>query len=251
MRFIPAIIVLLLAPLTPALAETSTSCFVGYAYHLESGEFAYTETHHLTLKNGDPTTWNVTYRDPEGATIALKQMDFTAHPFVPVYRLEILGEGYVEGIGHDDGWTMYRRDSADAALHTKAFAVQASIAGDAGFHPFVQAHFDELMAGDTVHFSFVVAGRLSVIDMQAYRIEDTTFEGQPAVQIKAELDSWLLNWIVNPIILVYDPQSKKLLEYRGISNMHDAHGETYPVRVSYYSEPPPEASQAANYCSAK
>lgn len=248
MRIFLAFIVLLLIPAAPALAETSQRCFVGYAYHLNSGEFAYTETHNRTLKNGNPVTWHVTYRDPQGNTIAVKKMDFTDHPFVPVYRLKILGEGYVEGIRHNGGWAMYRRESAGAKLKTKRFMIEAPVAGDSGFHPFLQAHFQQLMVGETVYFSFVVAGRLSVIDMQAYRIEDTTFEGEPAVQFKAELDSWLLNWVVDPIILVYDPETQDLLEYRGISNMHGPDGETYPVRVSYYTEPPPEAEHAAGYC---
>lgn len=248
MRSLTAVLIFVLLPVSAVLAQTTKHCFVGYAYHLESGEFAYTETHHQTLKNGKPVTWNVRYRDPQGDTIAVKTMDFLHSPFVPVYRLEIPAEGYVEGIGDDSGWQMYRREKSGAALETEAFALKPPIAGDAGFHPFVQAHFDALMAGETVEFSFAVAGRLAVIGMQAYRIDNTRFEGQPAVQFKAELDMWFVNWFVDPIILVYDPDTEELLEYRGISNMHGPDGEAYPVRVSYYAQPPPEAAQAADYC---
>lgn len=252
MRIFLALTVLLLLPAYPALADTTQRCFVGYAYHLDSGEFAYTETHHLTLNNGDPVTWDVTYRDPQGHTIAVKSMDFTDNPYVPAYRLKISGEGYVEGIRHNEaGWAMYRRSSAGANVETKPFSIDPPMAGDSGFHPFVQAYFDALMSGKTVEFSFVVAGRLSVIDMRAARIENTTFEGKPAVQFKAELNSWFLNWFVNPIILVYYPDNKRLLQYSGISNMHGPDGEAYLVRVSYYTEPPLEADQAAGYCDSR
>lgn len=248
MRLLLLVIVALLVPAAPALAQASQRCFIGYAYHLDTGDFAYTETHHQTLKNGQPVTWQITYRDTQGNTIAIKTMHFKAHPFVPVYRLEILADGYVEGIRHDGGWVMYRREHTGADVETKAFAISPPMAGDSGFAPFVQAHFDALMDGQTLTFSFVVAGRLDVIDMQAYRIQDTSFEGKPAVQFKVDLDSWLLNLFVNPIILVYSPDTQRLLEYRGISNMHGSDGEPYPVRVSYYAKPPPEADRAAAYC---
>lgn len=250
MRFFLLLTVALLVPAFPALAQMSQRCFIGYAYHLDTDDFAYTETHHQTLKNGQPVIWKITYRDPQGNMIAVKSMRFKAHPFVPVYRLEIRAEGYVEGIRHDGGWVMYRREHTGANVETKAFAIDTPMAGDSGFAPFVQTHFDALMAGQTLAFSFVVAGRLDAIDMQASRIQDTTFEGEAAVQFKVELDSWLLNLFVNPIILVYSPDTQRLLEYRGISNMHGADGQPYPVRVSYYSQPPPEADQAAGYCDA-
>lgn len=248
MRTLSVVIVMMLLPAGAAMAQITHTCFVGYAYHLETGEFVYTETHRQTLKDGDPVTWDVTYRDPQGDTIAVKNMNFTDHPFVPVYRLKILGEGYVEGISHDGGWVMYRRANSGADRATEAFTIEAPIAGDSGFHPFVQAHFDALMRGETVAFSFVVSGRLSVISMEAKRVRKTTFEGEPAVVFRAGLATFFINWFVDPIILVYDPDTERLLEYRGISNLHGPDGETFPVRVSYYSEPPPQAQQAAGYC---
>lgn len=243
------LVVLLAALLLPcgslALAQTVQRCFVGYAYHLESGTFAYTETHHQTLQDGKPVSWQVTYRDPQGNIIATKNMDFSRNPLVPVYRMQIPAEGYMEGIGYDNAWVMYRREKTGSQIETQPFALKAPIVGDAGFNGFVKAHFKALMQGQTVKFSFAVAGRLSVIDMKALRIQDTTFEGQPAVQFKAQLDMFLINLFVDPITLVYDPDSMRLLEYRGISNMHGADGKPYPVRVSYYTQPPPAAAQNA------
>ena len=40
-------------------------------------------------------------------------------------------------------------------------------------------------------------------------------------------------------VLLYDPQQRRLLEYRGISNLHDPRTrEAYSVRIVYPSVPP-------------
>lgn len=262
MRFVLMLLMATAAPLafaaTPAAGPPSQppddspdSCFTGYAYHLASGEFAYTEHHRQWLKDGNLVYWKVTYRAPGGDVIARKTLAFPVSDYVPVYEMTILASGYMEGIRHDEsGWRMVLRKREGAALQTQAFELEPPMAGDSGFHPYVQARFSDLMAGDTVEFKFVVSGRQSVVDMQAFRIDDTTFEGEPAVQFRAELDMFLVNWFVDPLELVYDPDSKRLLEYRGIGNMHNAKGEAYPVRVSYYTEVPPEAKGIAEYVGA-
>lgn len=238
MRLIAAIC--MLAASGAAAANSPRECFTGYASNLESGAFVYTEHHQRTYKNGRPVEWQVTYRTPEGEVMARKTLDFSANRFVPTYQLKIPDEGYREGIERTEegGWRMFRRETTNAARDTRSFKVNKNTAADSGFDPFVKGHLNTLMTGETVTFSFGVAGRQSVVDMKARRIDDTTFEGERAVQFKASLDMFLVNWFVDSIKLTYDPDTRALLEYRGISNMHNEAGDTYPVRVSYYSEPP-------------
>lgn len=219
--------------------QTTRRCFNGYAYTLESGEFRYVEHHEQVLFNGQPIRWYVTYLNPQGEVIATKEMYFKADDTVPVYTFRIPADGYVEGIRHENGvWTMFRREGEHAEMETETFEVTAPMAADSGFHPLVQKYFDELMAGKTLDFRFAVAGNQSVIDMTAEKIGTTTFEGEPAVVFRASLDMFFISWFVDPLLLTYDPQTERLLEYRGIGNMHNAQGEVYPVRVSYYTEVP-------------
>lgn len=57
-----------------------------------------------------------------GDVIARKQFDFSDNRTVPVYTLDLLREGYREGIRHDaQGWRMIRRESTDAATKTEGF----------------------------------------------------------------------------------------------------------------------------------
>ncbi len=236
---------------TPALAaDGNKHCFTGYGYQLESNEFRYTEHHEQTLDDdGRPVDWTVTYRDPDGEVIARKTLDFSHDEFVPVYEMRMVDSGYLEGIERDeDGWRMFRRNGENAERETEAFELTENLAADSGFHPFLQSRFETLMDGETRRFRFAAAGRQSVIDLRATRIEDTEFEGETAVRFEAELDMWLVSFFVDSLVLTYDPDTRELLEYRGIGNLHDAEGETYPVRVAYYSEPPSEAGDVDTAC---
>ncbi|HET7315722.1 hypothetical protein [Salinisphaera sp.] len=226
----------------PALAQPDATrvdangltCFNGYGYTLDGGDYRYTEHHEVKRVNGKITTWNVTYVGANGQVLAKKHMDFTANPTIPMYRMTMPKSGYEEGIRRDHGqWTMFKRESAGAEIQTKPFTIDEPMAADSGFNQLVQEHFEALESGRSVDFKFVAAGRQSVIDLKAYKSGETTFEGSPAVVFTAELDMFLISHFVPSLKLTYNPQSKRLLEYRGVGNIHNAQGEVYPVRVSY------------------
>ncbi len=222
-----------------ASEDATMRCFNGYAYTLDGGEYRYTEHHEQHLSAGKITTWDVDFVGRDGTVIATKHMDFTANDTVPTYTLKILADGYSEGIRHDGNtWTMFRKESADAKEQTKTFKIEPTMAADSGFNTLVQQNFDTLESGKTVPFKFAAAGRQAVINLKASKTGTTEFEGKQAVVFNAELDMFLVNFFVDSLKLTYDPDSKHLLEYRGIGNMHDASGKVYPVRVTYASEIP-------------
>lgn len=237
------------ALLLPSLAAAQSTdggeqrCFNGYAYTLNGGEYRYTEHHEQQREDGRIKSWDVTYVGRNGETIATKAMDFSAHPTVPTYRMEIPADGYVEGIRRNDGWTMFRRESRDADEQTQTFAIEEPMAADSGFDPLLRDHFQALQDGKTVDFRFAAAGRQGVIELRAHKIGETTFEGRPAVQFEAELDMMFINFFVDSLKLTYDPDTKRLLEYRGIGNMRGADGKVYPVRVTYARDMPDVARE--------
>lgn len=229
---------------------TDSTCFTGYAYHRDSGDFVYTEHHEQVRRDGRAIDWRVTYRAPDGEVIAEKTLDFTRSPFVPVFTLEHRQSGDMEGIryGEDRGWLMIERDGPEGERLEKTFEVTGDTVADAGFHPFVRERFARLMDGDVVRFRFAVAGSRKVIDMRARRLDDTTFEGERAVRFVAELDLFLINLFVDDIEVTYDPETRRLLEYRGVSNMQNDEGDRYPVRIGYYAERPPQADGVTTAC---
>jgi hypothetical protein len=67
------------------------------------------------------------------------------------------------------------------------------------------------------------------------------FDGKPAITLAIEPDS-LLRLFVDRLDLTYEVKTRYLLEYRGVSNMHDEKtGKAFNVRIIYTDQPPKDA----------
>lgn len=225
-----------------AAAGQSTLRFYGYAYDLASNRFIYAERHEQQVRDGQWLGGSIAYYDGAGREMGRKQLDFSRDPYIPVYRLDLPAGGYYEGIREEGGrWTLYRRDSRAAPERSEALKREGATAADSGFHSIIRAHLDRIVEGEALRFRMAVAGQLDTFRFVVRRKGDTEFEGKPAVLLEAAADS-LLSLLSEPLQLTYDPKEGRLLEYRGLTNVHNpATGEAYTARISYYSTPPADA----------
>ncbi len=206
---------------------------VGFAYDLDSAELLYTEHHDFRFENGQLVGDSVLYRRPDGEIFAHKTLDFRPDLFVPGFHTRIPELGYEEGLRHEDGkLLLFRRKNGTARMQSKILETQGDSAADAGFHPYVQQNIARLLGGERLDFRFIAAGNLGAVTFKAQRIEDREFEGQPAVQFKVRVGSFI-GLFVDPLYLVYDPDTRQLLEYRGLTNMRDAQGDAIAARIIY------------------
>lgn len=241
-----------LLPLALAIASGAASAaeqavrFHGYAYDLAGGAHLYTELHESKIDGDRWLSGSITYIAPDGKLIGNKPLDFSKDPFIPIFRLELKpGGGYIEGISAvtAESITLFKKGYKDSAIAEKKVARPPSATADSGFHNLIRDRFPELMERKKIQFHFVVAGELDTFKFRGERIEDTTFEDKPAVRFEVQPDT-LLRLLVDPLELTYDPATRQLLEYRGISNLHDpATGKAYNVRIIYPSKPPAEAAK--------
>lgn len=236
--------VALLCLCVSAQAAEKTLRFHGYAYDLASNRYLYTELHEQKAEGDRWLGGSISYIAPDGSLIGKKSLDFSQDPFIPVFRLELKpGSGYIEGISAigKDSIEMYKKGYKDARESGKKVARPDNTTADSGFHNLMRAWFPDLMENKKVVFHFAVAGELDTFKFRGQRIDDATFEGKPAVRFRVQPDT-LLRLLVDPLELTYDPTNRRLLEYRGVSNLHDpASGEAYVVRISYASRPPEDA----------
>lgn len=216
--------------------------FYGYAYDLASGKYLYTEIHEPKIENGKEVSSTQTYYSPDGVLLGRKTLDYRNDPFVPLYRLDLSKEGYSEGVSaNGDRIEMFKVDGKGKAEKRKSIKKEAGMAADSGFDHIIQAQLPTLLAGKPVSFRFAVAGELDSFRFRITKVGEGSFEGKPAVKLLVQADS-LLRYIAPDLSLLYDADNKRLLEYRGVSNIHDpATGEAYNTRIVYFSKPPPDA----------
>lgn len=218
--------------------------FYGYAYDLDSKKYLYTEVHAQRYQGDHWLGGTITYYSPKGSEVGKKVLDFSKDPYIPLYRLDVKNVHYSEGISKitDDKVYLFKQNRGDASPQQATVDRKKDMAADSGFDSLIQAHFAELLKGKALHFPLAVAGKLDYYNFTISRLKDDTFEGKKAVRFKVELDSLLRLIAGKPLILTYDPDSKKLLEYRGISNLYDPKSDKpYQVRIDYYSKRPDDA----------
>lgn len=225
-----------------ALSAQAQGSFYGYAYDLKTGKYLYTEVHQPTFEGGKEVASTIRYYTPDGREIGKKTLDYRADAYVPKFRFDLPGEGYAEAITANGATIEVLKVSGKGQEKRKSIAREGFTAADSGFNHAVQDKLASLIKGEVLNFRFVVAGQLDSYRFKISKVGEGTFEGKPAVKLLVQADS-LLRFVAPDLNLLYDPESKRLLEYKGVSNIHDAKGKAYSARIIYPSEPPVDAPQ--------
>lgn len=219
--------------------DTMTLHFRGYAYDLDSGRYLYTEVHEQQVVDGEWVSGSLRFYAPDGTPFGRKTLDFSRDSFLPAYRLDF-GSHYSEGIAfRDGGVVMHRRRGQRVASET--VRVEGLMTADSGLLRVLRKHFDRLQAGETLKFRIVAPSRMGTYRFRARRAGDLVYEGAPAVLIEVEMDS-MLNLLAGPLLFTFEPHERRLLEFRGVTNVQDpATGDAYTVRTVYPETPPADA----------
>ncbi len=222
--------------------------FPAEAFERESGKLLYTESHRQCRVAGQLRYALMEYHSPDGDALARKWLDYRQGAATPDFQLEDLRSGYSEGARRKgDRVELNRRMTARAKTERNSFSVPDNAVIDSGFDEFVRANIDRLRDGKTVRLKFLVAGELDRFSFKAHGLEKTRWQGRDAFHLRVEHDSFLVRMLLAPILLWYDAESLRLLEYQGISNIKSARGDRYDARIVY----PPESRRVERVVPAK
>lgn len=215
--------------------------FEGYAYDLDSGKYLYTEVHQQRVVDGQWAGGSTDYVFPDGTRFGRKTYDFAGDKFLPTYTLDLVTEGYAEAIAGNGANIEMSRRRAGQKVETASVEKNGLVAADTGLPRMLLANWDTLVKGEKLKFRIAAPSRLDTFKFKAKRIEDTTFEGKPAVQIQVDMNS-MLNMFIGPLLFTFDPEDKRVKEFRGTTNIRNpATGADYKVRISYYATRPEDA----------
>lgn len=216
-------------------AIEKTVHYRGDAFDLRTGKFLYSENHTEFYRNGVHTHSYVSYRDAAGKEFAHKKVNFVPEKTQPSFELFDSRDGYTEGIRRENGKTIYyARRKAEEPLKSKAVVTPKPAVFDAGFDYFVRENFGALCSGKILSFYFAVPVEL---DYFAFRISQKG-SGEKCL-LYLELDNFFLRQLVKPVKLWYDNQTRRLLQYEGISNINGPDGKSLRVRIVFrYPENP-------------
>ncbi len=225
-----------------AWAETQSVDYIGEAYDLERADkLLYREQHSLSQRrNNDgsvtPISRRVEYFSADGELIAEKTNQYRGLATQPDFILKDLRHNYAEQAEQlADGWRLTLRE--DGASESRMINdADYELVIDAGFDDFIRKHWDALLKGQTVPFSFASVARQTSVN---FEVEASNPERlQQPLKITMTLRSSLLSWLLDPIQLDYQRSTRRLLRYRGLSNLQDnkQKGQQVDIRYRYFDD---------------
>ena len=179
---------------------------VGKATDPDTGDTVYLEHHYCSA---DLLACRVFYLRPNSQVIASKRLNYEPNLKAPELTFQD-----------------YRTDRELTIAESDADYVV-----DAGFDNFVRLQWQDLAEGEDVVFPFRLMDREKPITMRASEDGDDCASSKLCLEVR--LDSWLLGSLVDPIELVYDRKSQRLLQFSGISNLKSDAGRSQKVDIRY------------------
>lgn len=219
----------LLLPLLPLLLAGNVAAADGIRYEQgqardpDTRRLLYTESHWTRLEAGLPVRRTVLYRCPDGTAFARKEISYSPSPLAPTFRFTDVRLGYQEGLRWRDGrpelWTS-GRDGERAQVLTN----RSDLVADAGFDMFIRSRWPQLSAGQRQSLRFAVPARQASYAFSLRLGEAVRYREQPAQTFRLVLDG-LAGLVAPEIEVTYGRDSRRLLRFRGLSNILDDAGE--------------------------
>ena len=195
----------------------------GQARDPDTRRLLYTESHWTRLEAGSPVRRTVLYRCPDGTAFARKEISYAPSPLAPAFRFTDARLGYQEGLRWRDGrpelWTSGR--GGDRA---QPLAKRPDLVADVGFDVFIRSRWPQLSAGQRQSLRFAVPARLSSYAFSLRLGEAVRYREQPAQTFRLGLDG-LAGLVASDIEVTYGRDSRRLLRFKGLSNILDDAGE--------------------------
>ena len=229
--------------------------YSGTAYSLDNDQILYREDHTLTMKDGQPIERTTLYYDADNQLFAEKNNRYRSqfnnsdssnsdsnntgsdNSATPDFMLTDDRYGYSESMEQDGKrWRVEYKEPEESGNKILSQPDYTPVI-DAGFDEFVRAHWNDLMEGDTVNFSFAVPSRLEWIDFRLIPLAQK--DGTLTVEMR--LKSRWIAWLLDPVFLTYDIKSKRLLTYRGLTNIRTMNGDGIKAEIRY-TYPPKDQS---------
>lgn len=221
--------------------DESTLWTIGTAWTSDKSAVLYYEYHFAENPDLQLST-RVQYRRADGSVFAEKTIDYSRSLTAPdIQHIDYRNTARITTELTDDTRAAMIRVGFQAhdspRYREEMLAHRESVVVDAGFDPFVRKHWESLITGESVSAGMLVPSRLDTVRVSLTKTDAShcdqaatdvyCFVIRPAGMLRA------VGWLVDPIYIGYDPQSKRLKVFDGISNLRNDNGEPQNVLITF------------------
>lgn len=210
----------------------------GEATDLRTGQAIYREEH---TQRHDGARWlsgSIRYIATDGRLLGEKSLDFSQDPYVPVMRFTQTATGSEDQITRVDADGIHLLSRYQGKTSRVRLPREPGQVADAGFDTYVADHLPALARGQSVDLKFIVVARQAQYSFRIVPAGRLEVAGEPALRLRVEPAS-LLRWLVDPLTLVYGLQTRRLLQYDGVSNVTNPRtGKVWEARIRFDTAAP-------------
>jgi hypothetical protein len=193
----------------------------------EQGELVYKEKHSVTREGGPVMTSLTEYFSPAGQLIATMESDYSRNLSMPTYVFEDLRRGYREGLRQENEEYIIFKKNKDGEEETQTITNTEDVFSCQGWHYYLVNNL-AVLERENVELNLILPSELKAFPFEIQRVRS---EGDREAVLK--LNHWLFRYFAPTLQLVYDSKSRKLVEYRGISNLLDSEENRQDVSIVY------------------
>lgn len=210
--------------------------YTGYAYTETGSNLVYTEEFTDKFAGGKHVETLTQYYSPDQKLIAKRTLDFRTSVQAPDYVMVDFRTGYEEGANLVEGsrFRLFRKTREGAEKEERIVHIPVPAVVDGGFNQFLKQNWSTLVKCKSLMFHFAVPARLDYFTLKAIPVEKT----DTTLKIKVEPDKAVLRWLSSPIVVTYDIATRRITKYEGKSNVSNAEGINFDMRLVYPKKGP-------------
>ena len=203
--------------------------FTGRAVNT-SGDLEFIEEHSVKYRNGQITSLETTYFDPDYKKIGEIRSDFSAGSRFGSYEFKDERLAYIDGAKvFADQIMVYSQKTPQGQYKEKHLKRDSDQILGQGFHPFIQENFEALLEGKVFGVKLVLPSQMDQFRVRIRPIK----EENGRLTLRIDLDNWFLRLLAPSIEAEYEINTRRLIAYRGISAISNTSGKNVPVTISY------------------
>ncbi len=194
----------------------------GQAWDLQKTRLLYTESHWSRFENNLLSERTVLYRCPDGTPFARKVISYAPSRLAPAFDFKDARLDYREGLRWKNGRASVWFDGSEG-YREQQLQNAPNLVADAGFDGFIRSRWPQLLGDRREQLQFAVPSRLDSYGFHLQRVGPAVYREQAAQTFRLGLDG-LLGLVAPDIEVTYGSTSKRLLRFKGLSNIRDDKG---------------------------
>lgn len=222
--------VLWTAALVPA-QETGVLRFTSEARF--GGKISYLERHESEYRDGRVVRARTDYLAPDGKPLAYIESYFAESLAAPGHVFEDFRSGVRHGVRYEGGNAiLFSRDPGQTEKVRnigKGGGSGILMVGCQGLFYYLQENYDKVREKRKVPLQLLITGTLDIYDFEL----ELKGEKDGVAEITIHISNWFLRLFAPKLDVRYDIGAKRMLYYKGLSNILDDKGKIQTVEITY------------------